>query len=105
MPHHRIARRLALIAVLLPAVAAAGCVPTRFGRTPEPATEFVAERVVVRHEFAFLPGEIELDPARIAELDAFVSEVGIRPDDEVVVIGHGPYADQRARRVGLALDA
>jgi len=105
MPHYRIARRLALIAVLVSAIAAAGCVPTRFGRTPEPATDFVAERVVVRHDFAFLPGETELDPARIAELDAFVAEVGIRPDDEVVVIGHGPYADQRARRVALALDA
>ncbi len=95
----------AVIAVVLLALAVTACVPTRFGRTPPPTLDYVADRVVLQRDFAYLPGATELDPVRLDELDAFVEEIGIRPADEVLVIGHGPLSYQRARRMALELNA
>ena len=101
-----IAFRMAVIAVACAATLGLGaCVPTELDRSTRPVNEFSAEQLRMTRDISYLPGNVSLDPAGEAQLDAFLAQVSPGADDTVTVVGYGPLGQGRAQGAALALQA
>lgn len=61
------------------------------------------DTVRFNHDIVFLPGSATLDPIARANLQSFVSQVGVRSDDAITVVASGPFALARENAVANAL--